>query len=231
MKITFGIITFDDSSTYMEEVIQSIVQQNIPEYEIIIVGGTQSYGHTHIPFNEESHRGWITKKKNLVTQNAKYDIIVYLHDYIALNEGWYQGFLKFGDDWDVCMTQMVNVDGTRYRDWAAWDDPSLPVLGTGIMKEKWCPNGIQLQGGPGCMPYDYCNTKYMYVSGAYWVAKKAFMEIFPLNEDLIQCEGEDVEWSYRARQHWDYKMNPKSSVRLLRYKPTVFNYYTYDNRQ
>jgi hypothetical protein len=54
----------------------------------------------------------------------------------------------------------------------------------------------------------------MYVSGAYWVAKKQFMTDYPLNEDLSWGEGEDVEWSYRARKTWRYKMNTLSRVRF-----------------
>ena len=54
----------------------------------------------------------------------------------------------------------------------------------------------------------------MYVSGAYWVATKEFMMKHPLNERLSWGEGEDVEWSYRARRDWNYKMNTKSTVQF-----------------
>ena len=48
------------------------------------------------------------------------------------------------------------------------------------------------------MPYDY-DGGHMYISGAYWVAKKHVMEAEPLNEDLKHSEAEDVEWSLRVR--------------------------------
>lgn len=228
MKFSFGIITLEGHDQFVPAVVQSIRQQNIPEHEIIVVGGSPTECDKQILFNESAKSGWITRKKNLITQNAKYENIVYLHDYVYLCSDWYQGFLQFGENWDVCMTRILNFDCTRYRDWVAWNDPNLPTLGNGVMKEKWCSEGVQLNGGPGCVPYNYNKTQFMYVSGAYWVAKKEFMTRVPLNEDLIQCEGEDVEWSYRARKIWNYQMNTFSSVQFLRYRPLIFKYYNYE---
>ena len=61
----------------------------------------------------------------------------------------------------------------------------------------------------------------MYISGAYWVAKKSVMEQEPLNENLCWGESEDVEWSYRIRQNYRYKMNPYTSVKLLKQKERI----------
>ena len=128
----------------MRCIVESIRKQNIPEYEIIIIGGPKvtTGRHTfslhnrpdivHIPFDEESgivgkgkqwcdeqmikQGGWITKKKNIITQEAKYDNIVYFHDYHAFMPGWYEGYLKFGDEWDVCMNVIQDIWGNRFRD-------------------------------------------------------------------------------------------------------------------
>jgi len=66
MDFTFDIVTNKHISDLFD-VIHSIDQQKIPNYEIIIVGGDMgSYNHPkikHIPFNESSKTGWITKKK------------------------------------------------------------------------------------------------------------------------------------------------------------------------
>ena len=46
---------------------------NIPEYEIIIVGGDDIYDQeniTHIPFDDTIHPLWITSKKNIITKNC-----------------------------------------------------------------------------------------------------------------------------------------------------------------
>ena len=65
MKFTFGIIT---ATQVPVEVIQSINDLNIPEYEIIVIGGELKSWYDnviHKPFEENS--GPYTLKKNLIT--------------------------------------------------------------------------------------------------------------------------------------------------------------------
>lgn len=213
MDFSFGIITDGSSDHNISLMIDSIERMNIPNYEIIIIGNSaiSRKNTTVVPFAEEVLQMWITHKKNLITKNAKYENIVYLHDYIIFNEYWYQGFLIHGNDFNVCMTKIINLDGSRFRDWVLWPHnnndmdalthPSLQCL----------------------IPYEVRNlSKYMYISGSYWVAKKTLMEEFPLDESLVWGQGEDVEWSFRVRDKFDFSMNELSSVHLLKYKPAVF---------
>lgn len=216
-SITFGIITDGSSDDRIRDIIQSICGECIPACQVIVVGGQTKFAATpgtttymlHIPFKEvtKNGNGWITRKKNLITENAKHDIIVYMHDYIKLHTGWYKGFCKFCagyPEWDVAMNPIINTDGTRYRDWVIWDDPDY--------------DGFPQTALP---PYDYKKTQFMYVSGAYWVAKKYVMEDIPLNEKLFWCEGEDVEWSLKMRKRYKYVFNPYSSVHMLKYKDVI----------
>jgi len=145
--------------------------------------------------------GWITKKKNLITQNAKYENIVFLHDYHMFMPDWYRGFLKFGTDWDVCMNKIENFWGHRFRDWVSWDSPT--------------------HGKRVLVDYnDNTFIKNCYISGSYWVAKKKFMEKYPLDEQYLWGQGEDLEWSFRIRDFFDYKMNKFSTVKHIRPKYT-----------
>ena len=235
MKFTFATITAPSSQSCfawqdrMRCMVESIRKQNIPEYEIIIVGGpvVTEGRHTHslhnrsdivhIPFDEETgivgkgkqwcdenminQGGWITKKKNIITQQANYENIVYFHDYHAFMPGWYEGYLKFGDDWDVCMNIIQDIWGHRFRDWISWDHPNYPKRGLMDIQDKDA-------------------SKHSYISGSYWVAKKKFMEENPLNEDLVYGDSEDLEWSLRIRDKAKYVMNPHSVVRHLRPKYT-----------
>jgi len=228
MKFTFGIITYNDEARTML-VIKSILRENIPDCQIIVVGGENLYNHasipsllnrniTYIPFDESIKKGWITKKKNIITENAKYDNIVYMHDYVKLNQGWYNKFVEFGDNWDICMNRINSFEyqhpwGDRFRDWAAWDDPNLCDVGDGIHRDE---DGVL--GHCVIVPYAYNLTQHMYISGTYWVAKKKVMEEEPLNETLCWGEGEDVEWSKRVRTKYRYVMNPRSSVQLTKPK-------------
>lgn len=39
---------------------------------------------------------------------------------LYLIPGWYEGYLKFGEDFKVCMNKFVNPDYSRFRDWVIW---------------------------------------------------------------------------------------------------------------
>ncbi len=209
MEFTFGIITRGEDSSHLQNQVESILKEKIENFEIIIVGDTQLTDSENVKIiNFDSS---ITKKKNLITESAKYENIVYLHDYIFLNDGWYEGQLKSGNNFEVRMDKIININGERYRDWCLWtgDNENLHS----IVKTK------------AILPYDVDYlTNHQYISGAYWIAKKNLMQNFPLNEELNWGEGEDVEWSLRVRKHVKFNMNQNSEVRLRKFKDKVFDF-------
>lgn len=214
MKFTFGIITAGTSDDSLNLVIDSIERQNIPEYQILIVGNSQvSRKNTFIiPFDESVRPGWITRKKNIVTVNSRYENVVYTHDYVVFEDDWYEGFLKFGEDFKICMNKFVNPDYSRFRDWVIWphNDNFMDSI---VLPSREC-----------LIPYDMTHlSKYQYISGTYWVAKRSIMEEHPLDDNLLHCQGEDVEWSKRVRQRLDFSMNPYSTVKSLKFKDPAFN--------
>jgi hypothetical protein len=214
MDFTFGIITNLDGDEYLEKIIESIEVLKIPNYEILIVGETKLKHNkiTIISFDETKKRNWITRKKNLSAQFANYENIVFLHNYVYFEETWYEEFLKFGNDFDVCMNQIINYDNTRFRDWLIWMHNDIEI--DHILTEN-----LELM-----IPYDSTHlTKYMFISGTYWVAKKDFSLKYPQDETLCWNQEEDVAWSKIVREHTTFKFNPKSIVRLLKYKKPVFN--------
>ena len=75
MNFKYGIIT-NNNITNLYKIIDSIELQNIPNYEIIIVGvniNLNKKNCTCIQFDESIYPGWIARKKNIITQNAKYE--------------------------------------------------------------------------------------------------------------------------------------------------------------
>lgn len=214
MKFTFGIITAGDVDNNLNLVIDSIENQNIPEYQILVVGNSNVSRNntTIIPFDETIKNAWITRKKNLVTLNASYENIVYTHDYVLFEPEWYDGFLKYGNDFKICMTKFVNPDNSRFRDWVIWPHNN------NFMDDIVLPNRECL------IPYDMIHlSKYQYISGTYWVAKKDVMMEFPLNENLCWGQGEDVVWSMNIREKYDFSMNQYSTVKSIKFKDPAFN--------
>lgn len=214
MKFTFGIITSGDSDIFLNSCIDSINNLEIPECEIIVVGNTKlrKSNTKIIPFDESIKKAWITKKKNIITENAQYKNIVYAHDYILFEDDWYLGYLKHGDEFKVCMNRVLNVNRSRFHDWVIWPHNENFMDGI-VLPKRHC-----------LIPYDMSHlSKYMYISGSYWVAKKELMEEFPLNEELGWAEGEDTEWSFRVRKKYNFTMNRHSTVKTLKYKTLAFN--------
>lgn len=206
MDFTFGIVTGGGCDDRIRIIISSIEAMSIPNYEILIVGPSEVSGKNVklIPFDETVRKAWITKKKNLITSKAQYENVVYLHDYVIFQENWYAGFTEFGNDFDAVICKINNLDGSRYRDWCLWHR-NHSVL-------DWIvyPNRTLI-------PYEINDiTSHLYFSGTFWVAKKALMEAFPLNEDLTAGEAEDVEWSKRVQEYTQLKLNSRSEVSFLK---------------
>jgi hypothetical protein len=217
MEFTFGIITNGRADDNIVKVVESIRTLCIPTYEIIIVGNTALRPPRHtshiqiVPF-DESVPAWITHKKNLICQRAKYENVVLLHDYVVLAADWYSGFLRFGNSFDVCISKVLNLDGSRFRDYLLfW--PYMHSIDNGF--ESQC-----------LLPYDFklnsATAKLAYISGAYYVVKKHIAVRYPLDETKHWGEGEDVEFSYRtACAGICIQMNQHSTVSLLKMKDVL----------
>ena len=227
MNFTFGIITKGDNDNYIKEIIKSIEDNNIPQYEIIIVGNSQIANTTVIqviPFCEETQvRDWITRKKNIIIENAKYENICFLHDYVKFNEGWYKGFIQFGNDFDWCVTKIMDINGNRFRDYTLFPHKVdyLDIhysIGEDI-HFYFAMNTL--------LPYDFINNikinKYMYISGTYFIMKKNIAQTYKLNECLGHCMAEDVELSKRLHSNnIIIKCNKYSSVSFLKEKGRAY---------
>lgn len=206
MKFSFGIITDGNNDDRVNNFISTVEKQNIKDYEIIVVG-PNIYNRKNtisLIFDDSYKKNWITKKKNLITSLAKYDNIVYTHDYFELCDDWYEGQVKAGENFDVRMDKIVNIDESRFRDWMIWPHNDNEV-----------DNFI----GTDCLiPYDIAHlSNLMYISGAYFISKKKIMEEFPLDEDLVWGEGEDVAWSKQVRKKYKFSMNTNSTVKVIKY--------------
>jgi len=212
MNFTFGIVTDGDNDDNIGIIISSIENLKIPHYEIIIVGNSNinKKNCKVIRFNENIKNKWITRKKNIITENANFENIVYSHDYIRYDENWYSEFLKFGEDFKICTNKILNKDGNRFRDWTLWPDSLTDEFNFLNSREYIIPYEIKHL------------SKYMYISGSYWIAKKQIMNEFPLNENLIWGESEDVEWSNRVKQKYNFSINEYSIVHFLKNKKVSF---------
>lgn len=155
--------------------------------------------------NSIKTNSWVSRKKNLIVQKAKYPNIVIMHDYCALMKDWYKGQLRYvkekGNDWDLQMNAIEDIWGTRTRDWVAWDHP--------VYKQR------------KLMPYDdYTETamRHAYISGPYITGKTEYFRKNPFPEECVWGSCDDLNWSLSLRDEWNYVMNPYSTVRFIKPK-------------
>ena len=216
--ITYGIVTDGADFHRIEAIINSLGNNGIPEnkYQIIVVGGGSVCGKNvlHIPFDESTKVGWITRKKNLITKHALFDNIVYSHDYICPELSWYRGMCEFGDDFDVCCNRILTVGGGRFRDW---------ILSAARLEQLSSYLSIPLRRNEGLLPYHITHLNhFVIVGGYYWVAKKKVMEEFPLEEKLSWGDGEDYRWFHAVQVKYRVAINSHASLRLLKLKNPWF---------
>ena len=127
---TFWIITNWERIEWIEKVIQSILKQEIPNFEIIICWKLidksiiEKYNLKYVEFTEKDEIWWITRKKNLVVQNAKYENLMIMHDKIILDDNWYNWMQKYWNNFESLSCITKNIEGKRYSDWKVvlWKD-------------------------------------------------------------------------------------------------------------
>lgn len=206
IDLSFCIITdnSDQACQRISDIVKSIRQLQIPNYEIIVIGGVGNKfkgnleNFLKVDFDENKKKGWITKKKNDVVRLCKYENIVMLHDYFVFHKDWYKGLLKIKNEFrkcDLCLNPVIMINGRRdYTDWVTYDHPTL--------------------GMHTSLPYSENNcTQYQYFSGGYFLVKKSFFLANPLDESLVSHQEEDVEWSKRIRKKANIIFNCNSFVR------------------
>jgi len=221
MNFTFGIITNNTNSENIKNILNSIYKQNIPVFEIIIIGGLyteflkEQKNVVHIAFNEKIKDKWITKKKNIITENSKYENVVYMHDYICLCDNWYIEFLKYGDDFKCVNNVILNYDGSRFRDLCLipnWLKDFKNRFPTDLKTDYLLPYGLENNF-----------NKWIYFSGTFFIAKKSIMEEIRFDENLTWGHGEDIVWAGEYSAKYDFSFNSNSKCRLLKQKDVIFS--------
>lgn len=205
-----------DTSSNLDIALKSLEQ--VPDREVILIGNMEKPNCINVKVEDNTT---ISKKINVGAKIASNNILVYMRDYNYLLDCWWDGWLKFGFDWDVAMNKIENTDGSRYRDYCSFDDPEMRNQ-PWVQTEKWCPQGgLKHDGKPAMVPYTYNKTHLMYISGMYWLAKKQFMLDNPFDNSLKLGEAEDIFWSLQCRGHWNYKVNVNSVTKLLKWKDPI----------
>ena len=234
-KWSFGIITDGSRADWIEGIIDSIRKQNIPKYEIIICGkyfDRQESDISYIPFNErDSYKGWITKKKNLIADNAKYENLVIIHDRMYFDDMWYEGMLKWGNCFEVLgVPQLFCETGERFGDWIQVENPlpervfDLTLIGGNMEYRDWDKDIPSY--GAGTMVKRSLLQQTKFPEDFYWGQP----ESFPIHNEMTTL-GYIIRFNPLAitlsktrsvvTTSWQYEYNPKKLGRLRGLNPLV----------
>ncbi|MDE2026902.1 MAG: hypothetical protein KGJ07_10550, partial [Patescibacteria group bacterium] len=179
-KWTFGIITNGKRKDWMEQIIQSIRVQKIPNYEIIVCGtyfDPKEKDIVYLPFNQRDDKGWITRKKNLIVQHAKYENLCIIHDRILFDKEWYKGMKKWGNTFEHLSCQQL-YQGKRGVDWGGpymiktWDDKHLSSALSALCDYR---DWFAFVSSPGQLN----------------ISKKSILSKYPWDERLYWNQAED----------------------------------------
>lgn len=174
-KWSFGILSDGKRKEQVNLEIESIRALKIPYYEIIICGkydGDKRDDVKIIDFNPE--KAWITKKKNLICESAKYENIVITHDRFIFNLDWYEGMKKYGNYFEILSCNITDSEGKRVDDWITSGTELTPDFAFhGIMDPRdWDSGG--------------------YIDGGFYILKKDVWRKVKWDETLLWGQSEDL---------------------------------------
>lgn len=211
VKITFGILT---GLKNINTVLNSIKNQNIKHYEIIVAGPvTLQDEHVQVYYDAELEKKcWITRKKNIIIEHSTGDIIVLMKDYVLLDSEWYNGFCKYCSsnyEWDVLMNVICDKNSKRFLDWV-WNNPNSKRRNGKLNKRR-------------LIDYKITNHPKMYVPGGFMICKSNVLKSRPFDESLVGLSrGSDVSWSEKYLTSLKYSFNVWSKCTVIGCKSEKF---------
>lgn len=189
---SFCIITNGKRPQKLAEEIASIHALRIPVYEILVGGdipvGLEGVRTLAMP--EAAKGGRLGEMRNRLIEISLYDHLVMADDDMLFQPDFYKGLCEFGEDYEVMCVRLLNLDGSRFWDWATI-------------------------GGPrGHRLIDYHETdSYLYVTGGFCVMKAEVAARVQWDSKRGFYQAEDVDFSRRLQAAGiSIKFNRRSTV-------------------
>jgi len=183
-KWSFGIITNGAKNDQVRNLVESIIIQEIPDYEILICGpfeNNENYPNIKVLDDvliESETRGPITHKKNKIAREAQYENVFILHDRYLLPGDWFDKMKAYGNFFDLLTFPNIGPNGGRVIDWGQYNGkPS------------------QLFTEYSYLLNYYKHSEHWYSQGGLILIKKSLFLSNLLDENLFWDELEDVQFS------------------------------------
>ena len=167
LDVSFVIVTNGNRDGLLHTIIEGIKYQNIPNYEIVVVGYSSIKSHypevNYIEEKELANAGLLGAMRTIACNECKYDNIVISDDDMIVSVEWYEQ-LKNSEEFEILTTQVRNPDGTRFWDHTCFRSTSF---------------------GHIVLEADQQDDDYLYMSGGQsWIMKQKVFEKCKWNEEF-----------------------------------------------
>ncbi len=207
---TFGILT-SGPSPQAAAMANAILNLNLPAVEVIFCGPRPA-GLPHDPrvtaidLDRPEPRGWITRKKNLIADRARYDNLCLLHDRYVVTPEWAEALTGYGACYSfVTFPQVYYADtgnhfAQRYPDYQLLDQHG------GI--DAAMDSGVYDADRVFHPDYDdFSETAFC--CGGLYIARRSLWNLVRQDEALFHCEWEDVSFGLDCqRRGLPHRVNP-----------------------
>ena len=173
MSLSFIIVTNGQKKAELRAQIQSILNQRISEFEIIVVGDCdqsllQKGPIVYLPAKDLTDKKLLGALRNKACLQASYENLVISDDDMLFAADWYERFKK-NTNFQILTSKVRLPDGGRFWDHACYQSPT---------------NGHQILNSSQ-------NDESLYMSGGQsWVMKRAVFEKVKWGEQFDMAGGE-----------------------------------------
>ena len=207
---TFGILTSGDSAP-AARMASAILNLNLPNVEVIFCGprptGVPNDPRVSaIDLEEPEPRGWITRKKNLIADRARYDNLCLLHDRYVITPDWADALDAYGACFSFLTFPQVYYAAVEKQFPQRYPDYQLLAQERGI--QGALSSGVYDPERVFHPDYDdFSETAFC--CGGLYLAKRSLWNLVRQDEALYHCEWEDISFGLECqRRGLPHRVNP-----------------------
>lgn len=181
-KFSFIIISGGERIDSLNRLLNSIRNQKILNYEIIVVGKLPGITSVPVEFIERhnwAESGAICKMRNTGIDYSTGNLLIFLDDDVELTGSWFKKLYPHLDaTFDIAGSKILSPDGNRWYDWC-WASRN----------DSACPSRL----------LEYSDhSENLYISGCCLIVRRSVFNILRFNEHLLNHQRDDVDFCHRA---------------------------------
>ncbi|OHE73726.1 MAG: hypothetical protein A2Y14_00305 [Verrucomicrobia bacterium GWF2_51_19] len=225
---TFGILT-GGKDGYAKAMVEGLLRFNVP-LEIILCGpmpqGLPKDNRIRcIDLDSSEPRGWITRKKNLIAAEARYENLCLMHDRFEIPENFIEAMEAYGPCFAYLTAPTFYFpEATRQLKYRYPDYQIFDVDDKVDFAIRY--GNIDGRRTYGCAYNDF--REGAFACGGFYITKKTLWRRIPQKEYLFHAEWEDVIMGLECqRQGIPHRVNPYLQLRSLKPHPNIPHAWTF----